>query len=88
MDGRALDNYITGHYGEDQFEAAWEEMLDWVCEQFDASKFSMSEVRRAVVIGIAAVKAEHDLVNGAVQEAVYEEKLAAQIEKENESERE
>lgn len=24
MNKRSLDNYIAGHYGEDQFDAAWE----------------------------------------------------------------
>jgi len=61
---------IPGNTRED---AEWEAFLDWAYDQL--SNLPVTEGRRAVLMGIAAVNAERDEIRTAVAERVIEERL-------------
>jgi len=52
----SLDNYITGHYGEDQFagEAGWEKLHDGIDADGSKNKMSDMDVFVAWKMGLAA----------------------------------
>lgn len=60
-------------------DAAWEAAEEWALEELSKACLSLSEYRRAVLIGIAAVNAERKEINEAVNEAVGEYKLEQEM---------
>ena len=69
---------IPGNRPEDE---AWEAAIDWAIAKFDDEKLSLDELRRAILIGVAAVKAEREAVEEYVKERIADEFLVRDMEK-------
>jgi hypothetical protein len=68
---------IPGNRPED---VAWEVAYEWALDQYAGTDFTLNELKRAVLIGIAAVKAEREVVSALLEEARADERMIAKAE--------
>lgn len=61
MDRQALDRHITGNWGEDQIDHAWEKFHEQIDD--DANTFSLTDMDAFVAwkLGLAALKAVREI---------------------------
>ena len=68
---------IPGNRPED---GLWEAFTDWAVEQLCNSGLTIEESRRAVIVGIAAVKAEREAIETQIKDRLANEAQARAIE--------
>jgi hypothetical protein len=66
------ESMIPGNRPEDR---AFDEATEWGIDQFVGAGFDGADIRRAVKIGIAAIKAEESDVADLLQEARHDERM-------------
>lgn len=62
-------NDIPGNRPEDE---AWERVVDWFIEYSSETDLTPEEIKRAVLMGIAAVKAEAKIIGNMINAAYYD----------------
>jgi len=65
---------IPGNRPED---GTWEEAWDWACARIDQEGLTPEEFRRAILVGVAAIKAEQEAVQDIWKDGWHEGRVDA-----------